>query len=78
MSRSVRHKPIVGYGPSEKRNKVSFHRKLRRKVNDLLQAEPEAVLYPTANEVTNTRRWRKDPRGWQEAICKILPELMRK
>jgi hypothetical protein len=78
MSRSVRHKPIVGYGPSEKRDKVAFHRKLRRKVNDLLHAEPEAVVYPAANEVTNTWRWRKDPRGWHQETCKILPELMRK
>ncbi len=78
MSRSIRHKPVVGYGPSEKRNKVSFHRKLRRKVNDLLQAEPEATIFPADNEVGNIRRWRKAPRGWYAETCQLLPELMRK
>jgi hypothetical protein len=56
----------------------SYTRRLRRKVNDSLQAEPEAEILPEPNEVTNTRRWRKDPRGWHPETCKAQPKLLRK
>ena len=78
MSQSFRHRPIVGYGKSEKKDKLAFHRKWRRKVAHVLKANPEAVVYPEAREVTNTRRWRKDPRGWHADTCQLLPQLMRK
>lgn len=78
VSRSIRHTPVLGFAASAKKDKVEFHRKLRRKVNDLLQAEPEAEVYPKPNEVTNTRDWRKDPRLWTEDAWEVLPWLMRK
>jgi hypothetical protein len=78
MSKSYRQQPVVGCAPSEKRDKVRYHRKLRRKVNDLLQAGPETEVYPDANEVTNLRRWKKDPRSWFPEAWALQPKLMRK
>ena len=78
MSRSVRRKPVVGFGDSEKREKVAFHRKLRRKVNLVLHTAPEAEMQPVANEVANVRDWPKDPRGWSSDLFQRVPELQRK
>ena len=77
MAHSVRHTPVLGYGKSEKRSKVAAHRKLRRKVH-ILQHDLTAELYPVPREISNTRRWRKDPRGYEADTAKELPELMRK
>ena len=77
MGYSVRHTPVVGYGKSEKRSKVAAHRKLRRKTH-ALEHDPTVEVYPVPREVSNTRRWRKSPRGWCEDMVRELPELMRK
>ncbi len=78
MSRSIRSNPVVGFGDSEKKNKVAFHRKLRRKVNHVLHADPTAEVQPVSNEVANVRDWHKDPRGWHPDTAKAIPKLMRK
>jgi hypothetical protein len=77
MAHSVRRTPVLGFGTSEKQNKVAAHRKLRRKIH-ILEHNPSAELYPETREVSNSRRWRKDPRGWCERTAKALPKLMRK
>jgi hypothetical protein len=74
----MRHTPIVGFGASEKKDKVAYHRKLRRKVNEVLHADPEAEIQPVANEVANVRRWHKDPRHWSSNLFQHAPELQRK
>jgi len=77
MSQSVRHIPVLGYAPSDKKSKVAAHRKLRRKVHTL-ENDPAVEVFPDEGEVTNVRRWRKSPRGWSPEVAKQLPKLMRK
>jgi len=77
MGNSLRHTPIVGYGKSDKRFKVATHRKLRRKIH-VIAHDPAVEVYPEERDVSDTRRWRKSPRGWAKQITMLLPELMRK
>ena len=77
MGNSIRKTPILGYGKSDKRDKVATHRKLRRKVH-ALENDPTIELFPDEREISNTRRWRKSPRGWSKKIAERLPKLMRK
>ena len=63
MSRSRRKTPIVGNttARSEKQDKRLANRRLRRKVKEVLQVEPEAVeLIPDINEVSSTWGFDKD------------------
>ena len=76
MGKSVRRTPVLGYGKSEKRNKIAANRKFRRKIH-ALEHDPTTEVYPETREISNTRRWRKAPRGWHEEAAR-LPELMRK
>lgn len=77
MSHSVRHTPILGFGKSDKRDKVATHRKLRRKVH-AVEGDTTVETYPETREVSNTRRWRKSPRGYHADTAKAVPKLMRK
>ena len=77
MGHSIRQTPIIGYGKSEKPSKVATHRKLRRKIN-VMAHDPTVEVLPDEREVSDTRRWRKSPRGWAKEIAKVIPKLMRK
>lgn len=77
MGHSVRHTPVLGYGKSDKKSKVAAHRQLRRKIH-ALEHDPTVEVYPMPREVSNTRTWRKSPRGYHAETAKQLPELMRK
>ena len=78
MSKSVRHSPGVGFGDSEKSDKIAYHRKWRRKVASTLHSDLETEVLPEPREVANSRRWAKDPRGWFAETCKLVPKLLRK
>jgi len=77
MGNSVRRTPVLGFGKSDKKSKVAAHRKLRRKVH-ALEHDATAEVFPESREVSNTRDWRKTPRGYHAATAKALPKLMRK
>ena len=77
MGHSIRQTPIIGYAKSDKSSKVATHRKLRRKIH-VMARDPAVEVYPDEREVSNTRDWRKSPRGWAKGIAILLPKLMRK
>ena len=73
MSRSRRKKPIFGNttSDSEKRDKVIYHRRYRRRVENAiresLQSGDEAT-FPHPDEVGDTWTWNKDGKTyWKDA-----------
>ena len=60
------------------RDKVTAHRKLRRKVTGLLHAAPDVEVLPGQREVSNVMDWEKAPRVWFADTCRAVPKLLRK
>ena len=62
MARSRKKVPITGIttAVSEKADKVSAHKRERRKVSVRLQEQPVAEVLPTTREVSNVWKFAKD------------------
>jgi len=78
MSRSRRHSKIFGNtcSESEKRDKVIYHRRLRRRVADAIRKSVQSgdeATFPLPDEVGNQYLWAKDGKTyWRDAEEKDL------
>ena len=78
MSRSRRKKPIFGNtcASSEKRDKVIYHRRFRRRVADAIRESVQSgdeATFPLPDEVGDTWKWDKDGKSyWGDAEEKDL------
>ena len=74
MSRSRRKTPITGISAadSEKAEKAANHRRERRRVRQVLGAEPEADVLPHTRELSNPWLMSKDGKvyraGWKDPV----------
>ncbi|HST62298.1 MAG TPA: hypothetical protein VLK84_26580 [Longimicrobium sp.] len=77
MSRSRRKTPVAGIttSDSEKQDKRLANRRLRRRVREILPAEPDGVL-PALREVSSV--WCFDKDGKMRFDPESHPRLMRK
>lgn len=78
MSRSRRKTPVTGItaAASEKQDKRSANRKLRRRVKQDLNEDTEGTLLPSERELSNV--WTMDKDGKQRFDPERYPDLMRK
>jgi hypothetical protein len=78
MSRSKQKNPITGIttAASEKQDKRIANRRLRRRIKQLLGADPRADILPLEREVSNV--WLMDKDGKTRFDPERHPDLMRK
>lgn len=78
MSRSRRKTPICGHttAVSEKADKASNHRRIRRQVSVVLRNDAEAEVLPHDKELSSPWLMSKDGKGYFNS--EKFPELMRK
>lgn len=78
MSRSRRKTPVTGIttATSEKQDKRSANRRLRRRVKQRLDESPEIDVLPLKREISNV--WAMDKDGKFRFDPERYPELMRK
>jgi hypothetical protein len=78
VSRSRRKNPFTGFSTadSEKEDKRIANRKERRKIRQVLPAEPDPVQLPHRRELSNV--WSMDKDGKRRVDPEANPKLLRK